>query len=519
MRALVWQRVRTPSRWTLRTRLLALTLLLLAAVAVVIATVSALSLRGTLVAQVDTQLRAATGFVDAPGRGDRGPAASDPTPSVARFLRYPGQRSGTVGALVAAGAVRDSARLVPAGPDTAAPPLSTAQAQALLADASPVAESSDGDTTDGGGGLGAQTSELPGLGRFRVASVDLSDGSTLVIGLPLADSDAAIAHLVSTEALVAGIGLAVVGIVGNLLLRSALRPLTRVAATAGRVSELRLDRGEVTLADRVPDADTDPRTEVGQVGLALNRMLGHVSTALSVRQESESRVRAFVADASHELRTPLAAIRGYAELTRRSRESVPEDVAFSMRRVESEAQRMTSLVEDMLLLARLDSGRPLELDEVDLSELVVDVASDAHAAGPDHPLSLQLPDEPLLVPGDPARLHQVLANLLANARAHTPPGTPVTVSLSHAEREAMLAVADDGPGIDPELLPEVFVRFARGDTSRARAAGSTGLGLAIVSAVVTAHHGRVEVSSRPGRTVFTVWLPEAGQPARRSSGV
>lgn len=197
--------------------------------------------------------------------------------------------------------------------------------------------------------------------------------------------------------------------------------------TATRVSELLLARGEVLLAERVPAADTDPGTEVGQVGAALNRMLGHVSSALVARHESETRVRTFVADASHELRAPLTAVRGYAELTRRSREPVPPDVAYVLGRVESEAQRMTTLVEDLLLLARLDSGRPLDSEPVDLSALVVDVTSDAHAAGPDHPLTLDLPAGPV-VPGDVARLHQVLADLLANARTHTPPGTAVTVS-------------------------------------------------------------------------------------------
>ena len=174
---------------------------------------------------------------------------------------------------------------------------------------------------------------------------------------------------------------------------------------------------------RVPDADTDPRTEVGQVGAALNRMLGHVADALAARQASETRVRQFVADASHELRTPLAAIRGYAELARRGRDAVPPDVAHALRRVESESARMTTLVDDLLLLARLDSGRPLAAEPVDLTALVVDAVSDAHVAGPDHRWQLDLPDERVTVPGDAARLHQVLANLLANARVHTPPGT------------------------------------------------------------------------------------------------
>jgi two-component system OmpR family sensor kinase len=274
------------------------------------------------------------------------------------------------------------------------------------------------------------------------------------------------------------------------------------------VAELPLDRGEVALSVRVPEGDTDPRTEVGRVGAALNRMLGHVAAALAARQASETRVRQFVADASHELRTPLAAIRGYAEVTRRGRDEVPPDVAHALRRVESESARMTTLVDDLLLLARLDSGRPLETEPVDLSRLLVDAVSDAHAAGPEHKWRLDLPEEALTVPGDAARLHQVVANLLANARAHTPPGTEVIAALRPTGGGgAVLSVVDTGPGIAPELQAEVFERFARGDSSRSRAAGSTGLGLAIVAAVVEAHHGTVEVSSRPGRTEFTVTLP------------
>ncbi|MEV4202979.1 sensor histidine kinase, partial [Micromonospora globbae] len=279
------------------------------------------------------------------------------------------------------------------------------------------------------------------------------------------------------------------------------------AATAGRVSELTLDRGEVALSERVPESDTDPRTEVGQVGGALNRMLGHVAAALAARQASETRVRQFVADASHELRTPLAAIRGYAEVARRGRDQVPPDVAHALRRVESESTRMTHLVDDLLLLARLDSGRPLVAEPVDLTALVVDALSDAHVAGPEHRWQLDLPDEPLTVTGDAARLHQVVANLLANARVHTPPGTTVTTTLRGEPDAAVLRVADDGPGVPPTLRAEIFERFTRGDSSRSRAHGSTGLGLSIVAAVVEAHHGTVTVDSHPGRTVFTVRLP------------
>jgi two-component system OmpR family sensor kinase len=237
-------------------------------------------------------------------------------------------------------------------------------------------------------------------------------------------------------------------------------------------------------------------------------MLDHIAAALSTRQASESRVRQFVADASHELRTPLAAIRGYTELAQRRRAEVPADVAHAMSRVESEADRMTHLVEDLLLLARLDSGRPLERNPVDLSRLCADVISDAHAAGRDHHWTLDVPAEPVLVAGDDARLHQVVANLLANARVHTPPGTSVTVALTTEAGRAVLRVTDDGPGIPAELQSEVFERFARGDTSRSRRDGSTGLGLAIVSAVVRAHHGTIELRSGPGLTAFTVRLPQ-----------
>jgi two-component system, OmpR family, sensor kinase len=224
------------------------------------------------------------------------------------------------------------------------------------------------------------------------------------------------------------------------------------------------------------------------------------------------RVRQFVADASHELRTPLAAIRGYAEVTRRSRDAVPPDVAHALRRVESETVRMTALVDDLLLLARLDAGRPLAAEPVDLTVLIVDAVSDAHVAAPTHRWRLNLPDDPVTVTGDAARLHQVFANLLANARAHTPPGTTVTTTLTSSDGAAVVTVTDDGPGIPPDLLPAVFERFARGDTSRSRAAGSTGLGLAIVFAVVEAHHGGTAAESRPGHTAFTVTLPLRAQP-------
>jgi two-component system OmpR family sensor kinase len=309
------------------------------------------------------------------------------------------------------------------------------------------------------------------------------------------------------------------GIIGTVFVRLSLRPLRRVAATATRVTELPLASGDVNLPERVPDAD--PRTEVGQVGAAFNRMLGHVESALTRRAASEARLRRFAADASHELRTPLAAIRGYAELARRHPGPVPADIAHALGRVESESARMSMLVDELLLLAQLDAGRPLASEPVDLTRLAIDAASDARAAAPGHRWQLELPDEPVLVRGDEHRLRQVLANLLGNAGSHTPPGTTVTVALAEPDPAAgkvVLSVTDNGPGISAGLQPGLFERFVRGDASRSHATGSTGLGLAIVDAVTAAHGGSVGVTSRPGQTRFAITLPRLAGPASSPAG-
>ncbi|MHA6781161.1 sensor histidine kinase [Pseudonocardia saturnea] len=344
---------------------------------------------------------------------------------------------------------------------------------------------------------------LGALGSYRMVAVVREDGVTLVTGLPEQRVQDTVARLVGIEALAVVLMLLGAGVVGAVAVRRELRPLERVATTASRVSALPLAQGEVALVERV-EVD-DERSEVGQVGAALNRMLDHVGSALESRQDSETHLRQFVADASHELRTPLAAIRGYAELTRRP----DADTGYALTRISAQAERMTTLVEDLLLLARLDAGRPLERAEVDLTHLVLDAVGDAHAAGPEHRWRLDLPDEPVTVTGDASRLAQVLANLLANARTHTPPGTGVAVGLARDGDDVRLSVVDDGPGIAPELQPRIFERFARGSSSRSRENGSTGLGLAIVAAVVAAHRGTVAVTSRPGRTGFTVTLPAA----------
>ncbi|MFJ9692410.1 sensor histidine kinase [Kitasatospora sp. NPDC101183] len=352
----------------------------------------------------------------------------------------------------------------------------------------------------------AQGIHLSTLGGYRVRATAGRDGDVLVTGLPTGPVDATVHKLVMVELLVFGVALAATGIAGAVWVRLSLRPLERVAGTAERVSALSLASGAVALDERVPDED--PRTEVGRVGSAFNRMLGHVEDALARRHQVEERLRAFAADAGHELRTPLATVRGHAELALRHPGPVPAEVRHSLGRIEGEARRMGAIVEDLLLLARLDAGRPLADEEVDLTRLALDGAADAHATAPGHRWRLDLPERPVLVRGDADRLRQVVANLLANAAAHTPEGTEVTLRLAPSGGGVALSVTDNGPGIDPALVGQVFERFVRGDASRSRAAGSTGLGLAIVRAVVEAHGGGVGVESSPGSTVFTVRLPQ-----------
>ena len=295
-------------------------------------------------------------------------------------------------------------------------------------------------------------------------------------------------------------------LLGQLLVRRTLRPLREVAQVAHEVTALPLDTGSVGETVRVPDRLTDEGTEVGQVGASLNSLLGHVEGALDARHRSEQQVRQFLADASHELRTPLTTIHGYAELSRRTPDD-PTALASALGKVETEAGRMSGLVEDMLLLARLDSGRPLAREEVDLTRLLLEAVADARVVAPEHRWRLDLPDEPLTLVGDESRLHQVITNLLNNARCHTPPGTTVTVRAGSDDRTLRVEVHDDGPGLPPELLDEAFDRFSRGDTSRTRASGGAGLGLSLVSAIAAAHRGTASVTSRPGDTTFTVTLP------------
>ncbi|KDN78266.1 histidine kinase [Streptomyces olindensis] len=491
---------RTGKPRTLRTRLVVASVVLIAVVCAVIGTVTTLALRSHLYDQLDGQLhevasRAAMSPPKVPGGdGSADQPAQKKEFTLAEFVTKGPQPSGTIAAELEGGRITDSARGVKSEDNyqMTAKSLSSAQSAALAS-----VPQTDGTV---------RTVDLPGLGEYRV-EYKTGDKGSYYVAVPTTDVTNTINTLVLVEISVTGAGLAAAGLAGSVLVGVATRPLRRVAATATRVSELPLHTGEVNLSERVPDSETDPHTEVGQVGAALNRMLDHVHGALHARQQSEMRVRQFVADASHELRTPLASIRGYAELTRRGREQVGPDTRHALGRIESEAGRMTLLVEDLLLLARLDAGRPLRFEQTDLVPLVVDTVSDARAAGPDHSWRLDLPDEPALVSADAARLQQVLVNLLGNARTHTPPGTTVTARVQRRGTWLCVDVEDNGQGIPAALLPHVFERFARGDSARSRATGSTGLGLAIVQAVATAHGGAVTVDSVPGRTVFTVRLP------------
>ncbi|MBY8858212.1 HAMP domain-containing histidine kinase [Nocardia sp. CA2R105] len=495
----------SPRRWSLRLRLLVGQVLLLVLVVVGIGAATELALQQFLVHQLDSQLMDTEthAVFDSGGGPSVGHLPDDiavhppPHPPESKtsgpgptFLNRGGIQPDSIGAVVADGKVTAAGKIGSDGSQVSLSDTAKSQLANLATDNKPV------------------TIDLDGVGSYRVVASQTYKHTTVVSGLPMASVNATLMRGLAVSVIVTIVALAVAVTVGVWVIRRALAPLDRVASTAARVARLPLDRGEVELPVRVPESDSDPGTEVGKLGAAVNRMLDHIAGALSARHDSEIRVRQFVADASHELRTPLAAIRGYTELAQRNRDEVPPIVADAMGRVDAAAHRMSGLVEDLLLLARLDSGRPLERQPVDLTPLTVDAVTDAHIAGPDHRWDLSLPDHPVMVLGDVARLHQVLANLLTNARVHTPPGTTVVAALDiDADGSAVWTVRDDGPGIPAALQPEVFQRFARGDSSRSRHAGSTGLGLAIVAAVVKAHGGEISVHSVPGRTEFTVRLP------------
>lgn len=380
-------------------------------------------------------------------------------------------------------------------------------------------------------------SAIDGEPRWRVLIIRTGPEEVVIVAESLSDVDHAVGRLVWIDLLVGCSVLVVLAAVGATIVRRSLRPLTGIEQTAAAI-------GSGDLTRRVPDfGDTadPPRTEVGRLARALNAMLAQIETAFTARaasetaaraaesaardaavaaqvsearaRRSEERMRQFVADASHELRSPLTTIRGFAELYRQGASGGEEETAKLLRRIEDEAARMGLLVEDLLLLARLDRERPLDLAPVELPVIAADAVHAARAVAPDRPITLDIAGDagPLVVLGDDARLRQIANNLLTNALTHTPAGTPVTVRLHRAGPEAVLEVHDRGPGLTQRQSERVFERFYRADAARTRTADgppSTGLGLAIVAALVGAHQGSVDVESRPGEgATFRVRLP------------
>ncbi|MEV0290584.1 MULTISPECIES: HAMP domain-containing sensor histidine kinase [unclassified Kribbella] len=364
------------------------------------------------------------------------------------------------------------------------------------------------------------TDAVSGDATWRVVVLPLNNGQgSVTVAQSLGDLDRTIQRLIGVQAAAGLILLVLLAGVGTYVVRRSLRGLEDVEHTAVAIAGGDLGR-------RVPQRN--PRTEVGRLSVALNQMLGQIETAFAQRtasefaarrsedaarrseeaaRQSEDRMRRFVADASHELRTPLTSIRGFAELSRQRGGSADPDV---MQRIEDEAKRMGLLVDDLLLLARLDQQRPLRMEPVDLLPIAADALHNAQAVQPERNISLKiLPDsEAPVVEGDEARLRQVLGNLISNALHHTPPDAPITVSIGTRHGDAILQVSDTGPGLTEEQKARVFERFYRADSARTRATGGSGLGLSIVAALVAAHRGRVTVTdTSPHGATFTVHLP------------
>jgi two-component system OmpR family sensor kinase len=475
---------------SLRFQIVALLVTLLIVSSVAVGGVTAFALRGFLIKRLDQDLAAAGArfSVSLEHPSDHDADNANPIGTIE------GQAAGTLGARVLHGAVTD-VEVVPGDADDASQ-VSVAPADRKILSKLTVTSH-------------PRTVEFTHLGEYRVTVMAGRDGDLLITGLPEHSVDETIARLLVIEGSVFAVALLVTGSIGAASVRLSLRPLTRVAATAREVSNLPLATGTVSMPERVPV--TAPKTEAGQVAEAFNHMLEHVESALHDRHDSEDRLRRFIADASHELRTPVAVIRSHAEYAQRvGGDGLPSAVSDALYRIASESDRMGHLVEDLLLLARLDSGRELERIDVDLTRIVLDAVSDARVTAADHQWRLELPEEEIHVVGDPRALHQVLANLLANARTHTPAGTVVHTSLrSLDQREVEIVVSDDGLGIPSDVQARIFDRFVRGD--EARSGDGSGLGLAIVAAIVGAHGGSIRAASQPGATTFTIRLPEASR--------
>jgi two-component system OmpR family sensor kinase len=476
---------------SLQSRLMITVFMIVAGILLVVSLVTGVLLNNVLNNQVDTRvgeafenLSADFGIGLADGTAAEQLRSAQAAPGMLLIIDSP--YTGTTGAVV--------------GSDYARHVLSDVQAERVLDAAETVSD----------GGLATVT--LPGLGSFRVGAlrVTSSNETAGAFGMSTASESMTLQEMVWAIGLATMGGMLLLGVATSGVIRQGLRPLRDIAETAARVSQQKLDEGDVSITERVPAGQADPMTEVGQVGASLNTLLDHVEDSLAVRQRNEEAMQRFVADASHELRTPLASIRGYSELSLRDA-TLSETSRQSLQRIEAQSQRMTGLVEDLLLLARLDEGKELVYDMVDLNQLVLDAVADQAMAGMEYDWGADVGEEPVLVAGDRARLTQVITNLLANARTHTPEGTAVTATVSlegsGSASRAIVRVHDTGPGISPELQSRLFTRFVRADASRARKTGGSGLGLSIARAIVEAHHREISVESEPGSTTFTVSLP------------
>lgn len=462
---------------SLRARLVLLLAVLAAAGLVIAGVVTYAELRSFLLDRVDRQLVASTAALDrAIVRG--GPAARRSVGQLARTApgTYVELRDAT-------GAVLDSAALWPPGQTGAVP--------ALPADV----EDRSGKTFT--------VDAADGSTEFRVRAQARPFG-TLIVAAPLDDVSETLDRLLLIEIVVSASVVAAVAVLGLVLVRVGLRPLRRIEGTAAAIAAGRLDR-------RVEDAN--PRTEVGRLGLALNAMLARIEEAFAEQEASEARLRRFVADASHELRTPLASVRAYAELFERGAREHPDDLARAMAGIDRESRRMGLLVDDLLLLARLDQGRALERRPLDLAELAREAVDAARLLDPARRLDFHA-SGPVPIAGDRDRLRQLLDNLLANVRAHTPAGAGAGVRIeAGADGSALVEVADEGPGLSEEQEARVFERFYRVDPSRSRDAGGSGLGLSIVQAIAEAHGGTVTVArAAGGGACFRVLLPASAPP-------
>ncbi|MFJ7967549.1 sensor histidine kinase [Streptomyces sp. NPDC096324] len=496
-----WPRERSRRNRSLRTRLLVLVGLALFAVCVTTAFTAVLTQRAYLLGDLDRRVaeaaeRGRDGVLDGGPGSDTGLGPFDGR----------GLPTGTITARLDAGGTVVAAEVVTRSGGPRA--LRAAQRSALA-----------GIEPDGT----PHTRTVPGLGAYRALALD-GGGRPVLTALPMGGVQEAVRGLAVVETVVAAGAVTVAGSVCAVVVRRRLRPLERVAATAVEICRSPPGQDEPAGPASAPGHGTGPPAdEADRIGAALDRLKGHAETARAERlraeaethraeeetRRGEERMRRFLADASHELRTPLASIAGYAELMNRGTGVV--EPATAWRRVSAESARMTGLVEDLLLLARLDEGHPPEAAEVDLTMLVAEAVRAARVAGEDHVWHLAgLPDSPALVAGDAAHLRRVVANLLGNARAHTPAGTTVVATVEVTDASCAIRIRDDGPGVPPALLPGVFERFTRADASRSRVSpgqGGSGLGLAVVAAVTKAHGGRVHAESAPGRTEFTVELP------------